>query len=74
MTFTLISILMAFVLGCVGTFFGLLVWDSYILNDHDGQAGIGYLVLAFWAGIACSIAVGIIAGRYFWRKYSSPEE
>jgi presenilin-like A22 family membrane protease len=65
MTFTLISMLAAFVLGCAGTFIGLLVLDYFILHEHDGQAGIGYLVLAFWVGIACSI----FAGRYFWRKY-----
>jgi hypothetical protein len=71
---TILAILLAFVLGGIGTFFGLMYGDSYVMHNHDGQAGIGFLILAFWAGIACSIAVGILAGRYFWRKYSSPED
>jgi hypothetical protein len=71
---TILAILLAFVLGGLGTFFGLLFWDSFVMHDHSGTAGIGFLILAFWVGIACSVAVGILAGHYFWRKYSSPED
>jgi FtsH-binding integral membrane protein len=68
------AILLAFVLGGIGAFFGLMFWDSFVMHDHDGQAGIGFFILALWVGIACSVVVGILAGRYFWRKYSSPEK
>jgi hypothetical protein len=72
MILTVMAILLAFVLGGMGTFFGLLYWDSFVMHDHDGQAGIGFLVVAFWVGIASSVVVGIFARHYFWRKYSSP--
>ena len=72
-TLTLLAILFAFALGGIGTFFGLLYWDSNVMHDHDGQAGIGFLIIAFWVGIACSVIVGIIASHYIWRKYSSSE-
>jgi ATP/ADP translocase len=74
MILTSLTILLAFVMGGIGTFFGLLFWDSSVMHDHDGQAGIGFLVVAFWVGILCSVVVGILARRYFWRKHSSPEK
>jgi hypothetical protein len=63
-----LTIVLGFVLGGAGTFFGLLYWDSEIMNDHDGQAGIGFLIVAFWAGLASAVIGGIHAALWFRKK------
>ena len=69
----LFAIFASFVLGGIGTFFGLVYWGSYVMGDHDGQAGIGFLIYGFFAGLACAAIVAVIAARRFWNDYSSSE-
>ena len=69
---TIIAVVLAFVIAGLGTFFALTACDDYIWHSHDGQAGMGYALLGFWAGIISAIIVVVLAIRYFWRKYSSP--
>ena len=70
---TILAIASAFVLCGGSTFFGLLYWDSYVMHDHDGQAGIGFLIVAFWVGVACAAVTGFFVARHFWIQYSSSD-
>jgi hypothetical protein len=65
--------ILAFAMGGLTTFFGLLLWDANVMHDHDGQAGIGFMVVAFWAGLASAILAGISIAFYFWRRPPSIE-
>ena len=67
----LLAIFSGFALGGVGTFFGLLYWDAYVMHDHDGQAGIGFIIIAFWVGLACAAISAILAVLWFRKKYLS---
>lgn len=59
--------------GAVGSFFVMLWWDSYVLHDHDGQAGIVYAILALFIGAACALLVLILIAVRAWKHYSAPE-
>jgi len=49
-------------------FFGCLWWDSAVLHDHDGQAGIGYFFLAVMAVPVGMIVSGLLSVRYVRRR------
>lgn len=63
----------AFLLGLAGSFFIMLWWDSAVLHDHDGQAGISYLILSFFVGVACAVLVAILIAWRSWKRYSAPD-
>ena len=64
-----LAIPVAFVVGGVGSFAVMLWWDSYVLHDHDGQAGIVYLIISFFIGIGSVVlAIAVIAWREWKRE------
>ena len=69
----LLAIVLGFVVGGLGSFFGMLVWDSFVLHDHDGQAGLGLFIAAFWVGLASAAIAAIFSVRWFRQKDMSNE-
>ncbi len=71
---TILALVLGFVSGGVGTFYGLSFWDSHIMHDHDSPVGINYFLFAFAGATLCAVVVGILVGRCLWPTPSPPED
>jgi hypothetical protein len=66
------GMVLAFFAAAFGSFFTLAYFDA-LMGDHDGQAGIGFALLALIIGVASAIITASVIALRFWRRYSAPE-
>ncbi|MGD0295208.1 MAG: hypothetical protein ABSB30_15285 [Terracidiphilus sp.] len=71
---TLLAMALTVVICGITTFWIYIKWLSIAYPHAYGLAGLGGIVWGFWVGLTCSIIVGAFVIRYFWLKYSSPED
>jgi Na+/glutamate symporter len=70
----IVAMVLGFVSGGAGTYYGIHFWNSRIMHDPDATLGINFFLLAFAAATIGTVVAGIVVGRWLWPMQSPPED